>query len=141
MGAFAAPFPFLPSLARPSSVVRLVTANDADMCAAATDAGVVTEFGGGGGGRKERGGARRKRERGREGEREREEGRWTDRGDKESTTDRTTTTMNERGAKLGRIAPLPLALAALARAERQFPRVWGSGRSMLWRRPQQKNEG
>ena len=64
MGAFAAPFPFLPSLARPSSVVRLVTANDADMCAAATDAGVVTEFGGGG--RKERGGARRKRERGRE---------------------------------------------------------------------------
>ena len=71
MGAFAAPFPFLPSLARPSSVVRLVTANDADMCAAATDAGVVTEFGGGGGGgggggRKERGGARRKRERGRE---------------------------------------------------------------------------
>ena len=31
-----------------------------------------------------------------------------DRGDKESTTDRTTTTMNERGAKLGRIAPLPL---------------------------------
>ena len=33
-----------------------------------------------------------------------------DRGDKESTTDRdrtTTTTMNERGAKLGRIAPLP----------------------------------
>ena len=62
MGAFAAPFPFLPSLARPSSVVRLVTANDADMCAAATDAGVVTEFGGGGGGRKERGGARRKRE-------------------------------------------------------------------------------
>ena len=43
-----------------------MTANDADMCAAATDAGVVTEFGGGGGGRKERGGARRKRERGRE---------------------------------------------------------------------------
>ena len=36
-----------------------------------------------------------------------------DRGDKESTTDRTTTTMNERGAKLGRIAPLPLPLPLL----------------------------
>ena len=66
-----------------------MTANDADMCAtAATDAGVVTEFGGGGGGRKEE----ERDVRGREGEQRRRE---MDRGDKESTTDRTTT-MNER---------------------------------------------
>ena len=55
------PFRSSPRLSFP---VRLVTANDVDMCAAAaTDAGVVTEYGGGGGGRKEEGRrARRKRE-------------------------------------------------------------------------------
>ena len=79
-----------------------MTANDADMCAAATDAGVVTELGGGEGGRKEE--ERDVRGRGRGGE--------MDRGEKGSTTDRTTTkttttTMNERRAKLGRIAPPP----------------------------------